>query len=199
MANRRIVDLYVNVQSSLEVDSGGRAVSSVLRLFRGDQCLLRIHLVDDDNAAYPLEANLTFLLGLDTVFTPAHADLATATNASFNVAGDWSEADPASGKLAVRLALNTTELGTDLGSSEYKDGYLVLWATPPGADAMMVFHIQVKVMNVAVEPAGTTPTGEETYLTAESLGALIEQFTEGGVTKVRIKDSTGRTVAVFGE
>ncbi len=199
MASRRIIDIYINVQTSLEVDSTGRPVASPTRLFRGEQALLRLHLVDSANNAFPLDSNLSFLLGLDSVFTPAHADLAVSAHAQFNLAGDWNEAAPGSGKLSARLALNTTALGTDLGSAASKDMYLVLWGTPPAGDAMLVFQIRVLVQNIAVEPGATTPPDEETYLTAETLGLVIEQFTEAGVKKVRIKNSDGVTVAVFGE
>lgn len=199
MAKRRIIPIRVNVQTSLEVDENGRQVSSPTRLFRGDQALLRLTLVDTTGEAYPLDAGMTFRAGLDSVFTPDHADLASALHAAFNVSGDWANANPTAGKLACRLSLSTTELKSDLSSTASKDMYLCLWATPPGEEAMLVFQIRVTVQNVAVEPSGTTATEEETYLTADTLGAVIEQFTEGGVQKVRIKNAAGATVAVFGE
>ena len=169
----RIVPLFVNCNKSVEVGSTNITVQNATRLFARESVLLQIVLFDNAGAAYALPNGLTYKLGLDSVFTADHADPAVALHDDFNIDGDWAEAAPSAGKLSVRLSLNTTEMVSGMGAVQEVKHWMCVWATPEGGDPMLVFQIPIMVHNVAVTPTGATPTGLETYLTADMLLPLL--------------------------
>lgn len=173
----RTVDLYINPQRNVEVDSTRfTTVINPTRFLRCEQVLLRIHLVDDAGAPVAIAAGLTFRYGLDFSFAAGNADPVASDNTRF-VPDDWPGADGwdvTQGRICCRVNLNTTPLGTAMGTLTEKEARHAIWATPADAEPFAFFHTRVYVDNVTVEPGNAVaPDEPASYVTTAALAQLL--------------------------
>jgi hypothetical protein len=193
MAFLRPLDIRVNVATSRVVNSTGNNVATRPRFLLGMH-LVRLTLVDDANAAVPLQGNQEFYFGIDNVFTSGHADLCSAIHSAF-VQADWNEWALAGGKVCGRLNTNTPAMKTALGTQGSATMYLGFWVTDPETGESQAFEIPVEVINAAVSLEDPAESEGVTYVDTSLLGLVIEQYTRpDGVKAVRIKNADGVTV-----
>ena len=171
------IDIYVNVQTSQQVSPVNGLPCEPTRLRRGGVYLLRFHLVTDSSLTpFVITAGMTFMFGMDSVFTSSHADPVLSNNARF-LSADWPGAtgwDLAYGRLCCRAFLNTPALTSDMASASEKTYYAALWAIPPVDDAFPLFQIQIPVDNIAVDISGAVePDSQDAFITAEGLASII--------------------------
>lgn len=185
----------LNIETHELVDTDGNRLSRFY-LYRANQALFKVQLVDNNNDPFPLEDNgldrnggNTFVFGMDSSFIADHPEMVISSNDDFNLAVDWDEIDLATGKICFRIDLNTTELKTYLATSAQKAIYAALWIIPPGGKPFLVSHWSFAVYNVAVEVGEATPAVIDDYATLEFVTNTCAPLIPANGT-YRIKDST---------
>lgn len=145
---RRITEIYVNMDDSVLVDSNGSIQTTVLPLFRRSQTLFRCHLQLRDGSAFVTPVGAQWVFIIDDSYDPDHADLVVSDNVQFNVAGDWTLTNPLTGLITWRVNTATTQLTADIGSAASKAMTAELWMLPSGGDPTLVVQFPVLIKNI---------------------------------------------------
>ena len=189
------VDLYVNAQSRILVDSEGAELSSIEapQFFREEVILLRFHVVDDANAAYVMAVTDAFEFGADVDFADAASVDLLSEDGEFNISGDWADTDPTIGLICCRVSTNTTNFNTAIASLEEllagcylkrsTDIVTPWWTT---LFDFSCYYRGIRRSNALVPTAVTTPT----YLTSAQTTAYIDAYTPPTLKAVPVDADT---------
>jgi hypothetical protein len=176
---RRIINLEINAETS----TPGVIVNAVWKplpaqnLFRATQILFRAELLLEDSVTpFAVEAGTAFLFGIDDAYTLDKTDLVVSLNDQFNVSDDWDDIDLASGKICWRCDMTSTTLRDSLAAAPSKNMYAALWMCPPGESYTLLAHWGITVRNVAVDPTTATVQQGISYVTADALTAVLDQY-----------------------
>jgi len=187
---RRIVEVYLNMDTSREVSSANNNITNPQAIYRGNRLIYRAHLRRNDGTTYyALPAtDVEFFFGIDAEFGAGDANAIWHTDDDFNDTDDWGEAAPASGKLCWKVNTNTDAIIAAFAAqtSTKLEAYGGLWMNY-GGELTLLAHWPINVYDTAVDYGTSEPTGDST------IGSFLEQFTEDGKLKVRIKYSDGTT------
>lgn len=148
---RRTFELFSNVPDGTIINPISLrtiAASDAGRLFRGDTCVLRVHLrsypatlVDADTFdVFPVNENTILTFGVKDPADLAGDYLASADNTKINLPGDWPDALRSAGKLSIRLSLTDPRLATYLSTSTEKTIRAELQAQDPGEEPTTLFQ-----------------------------------------------------------
>lgn len=149
---RRISEIYLNTERHRQVTAQNTDVRNKLTIFRGTNVLIRAHLkMDSETEYFEPNASSVWAFRVDNSYEQDHDDLLVSDNDQFNNAADWDELDIDGGKICWRIATNTKQLATALGSEPSDDMYAELWMTAPGEDTVLVCHWDITVHNIATE------------------------------------------------
>lgn len=201
MANRRIIDLYMDVETGILVDADGARLTSNLILQRGTNVLFKVRCVDAANAVFAIDSSVSFFFGIDKDFTADQADEVTSNHSEFNIDADWPASGDgislSNGRFSCRASLSTTLLKTNLGSLNQAVHWASFWMQDTTGFWTLLCQFPVDMWNVAADPTSPAAADVPNYITAGTFANVIEQFTEGGIAKVRIKSSDGQVQQVW--
>jgi len=170
-----------------------------LTLFYGTQALFCATIYSGSPSVPFLPvAGATWLFGIDDIAFSSAQDYVVSLNAQFNIPGDWESLDVANGKISWRANLATSELKTRLAalSGTTATMYGNLWMLTPDGNALIA-SFPLTIGKTYIDPTTATPAEEITHVTTDALAGIIEQYTENGHKKVRIKNADGIVVAIF--
>lgn len=181
--NRRIIEIYLDVERGILVDSDGAIPGTLMSVFRGTELIVRAHLKREDIATYfTPPSGASWFFAIDNSFDPAHNDLVVTQNSMFNLSADWSDLDVANGKICWRVDTATTQLKSALGTSASEDMYAELWMTPAGVDPILLCQWQVTVKNIVSEiDADTTLTYYSSALVGQDGNDTVIYLPDGSV------------------
>lgn len=121
---------------------------TALTFYAGETVGIRLRLVNSSGEPCGLPSGSQFLLGLASDFdSETPADLLVASG--FNSLSDWSDADPAEGRLCWRINLADVEAGAFRAS---------LWCLPPGKPPFIIWGEDSFTVAAVVEQM---PDGEQ--------------------------------------
>lgn len=184
MSARRIIPVSINVSQGKAFDSSfvKPLDESDLRLILSEEVLFRFtcKFTSDGGVTYDtfgFASGTSFRIGIkDPGVITGATFLAYADGAAWNQTTDWSEADPAAGKLCVRLSLNTSAANTFLSSSGTTTQRCVIEieVTEPGETPFTVAQWFIGLNNDVIRGTEGDPTpGSPTYPTSADLLAVL--------------------------
>lgn len=148
---------------------------------------------------------ITLAAGSEIVLAGKHIDDLGAVTLLFNAT---SFAETGSGDdlhYEATLDLNTVELDAKVGTNKDISVRIDVEVEDAGNDMRATYQFDATVRHQVYDGEADPTPGTPAYphpdllYTKAEIDARIEWFSEGGVNKVRIKNSDGVTVAVFGE
>ena len=183
--NRRIMEIYLDVDQSLEVNENNASMRAKDVLYRQTFILMRAHLRRADGTTYYTpDESAEWEFRIDNSFDSTHDDLVISDNDDFNIGADWDELDVAEGKICWRVDTNTTQLAEALGTKESETQYAELWMTPPGGNPTLLCHWEITMHNIATD-VGTSV--DLVYSTSDIIARdgddVVIYFRDGSVAR----------------
>lgn len=164
-------------QRRLITDSGGPLGGDrVPNFYREEQVVLCFTCVNQDLSASGFSGTPSFEFGADVDYDQSTPTAILSENDMVNIEGDWEDADPAEGKLSVRVNTNTDRFNTIMDELEQRDEsarcYLKLIRSEGNTT---LFDHACNFYNI-IRTDGSTPPGveEPDYLTAEQTRLLVD-------------------------
>jgi len=175
---RREIDILFDVDNRRQIDSAG-SLANPQSVFYREQPLIRLTLVRSDLTAYTgLPADGTFSACLDNNFDSTDTLMAKTLDAGINVPGDWADADPAAGKISIRLDCKTASYKAKVGTAErLTTTKLELQGYESGeTDPSNVFRFDLYAEGIMDDGGATPPPVEGDYYTAAQVDALMAAY-----------------------
>lgn len=152
--------------------------SGALKLIARDKvimCLSAVRRVGAEWTAVEFATGTTFRMGLKV-----DGSLSAATYLAFsdidqvNIAGDWADASLATGKISVRLDLNTVAIATLFASDdETENCWLELEALDGDDNATTMFQAETSLLPDVVRNTAEPEEGQPEYVTMAQVEALL--------------------------
>jgi hypothetical protein len=170
---------YVDVQRKILLDENQTRVSTGnFRLTQGDTDLLRFRFVqwDADNSewdAYEPPDAASWQIGIKLASAFDGNYLAEAGDASWDVAGDWTELGT-DGSHCVRLECASSDLDSALATDDlYVDAKIEIEVTDTAGRTSTLLHADVRILNDVITGTESVGAAAAQYYTQEQARALF--------------------------
>lgn len=148
------------------------------KLKLGEKVILCLSLFDNTGTALALNAGDTFDIGADNNFNHTDDLCLYADNTAVDVAGDWDYIDRATGKISIRLTVDSVSLRSKLSTSETLSSVKIqLRRFEVGTGDQSDYLLdEITLQNVVMldEAAPDEPT--PTYPTNDQITALLAPY-----------------------
>lgn len=181
--NRRIAEIYLDVENSKYTDSDGNAPPTKLVLFKGTEIVIRCHLRRGDRTtAFVPPEDAQWLFAIDTSYLPGHEDPIRSVQAVFNIGDDWTDRNLAEGEISWSINTQSTQLAELMGSQASITGTAELWMLPAGGLPILMCQWTVDIRNVVTEVSATTDLVYATSLRYDG-DDIVLCFADGSVAQ----------------